>query len=319
MGALSPLGRGYTLPIPFGWFAVSMSNELETGEVRTVRYFDREFVIWRGEDGKPRALDPYCSHMGAHLGFGGQVIGNDLRCPFHHWTYDGEGGVKDIPYAKFVPPRLRTACIPSWPIQETLGVLYVWFHPKRELPLWELATFPEIDEQGWVEAERHEWVIKVHMQEITENGMDYAHFGAIHGTKSPPVPEYTVDGYFRRSSITASMETPRGMVQAKIDINATGTGQSYTRFSGISDIVMAQQTTAIDQNTTHMRWQFYLPPNISEGRMRLTKAQMRDIVFQVGQDIPIWENKRYEPNPLLVDGDGPILSYRDQYAKYYAP
>ena len=44
---------------------------------------------------------------------------------------------------------------------------------------------------------------------------------------------------------------------------------------------------------------------------------MRDLVKQIAQDTPIWEHKRYAPNPLLVDGDGPLLAYRKQYARYY--
>jgi len=33
---------------PFGWFAVSYSDELAVGEVKPVRYFARDLVLWRG-------------------------------------------------------------------------------------------------------------------------------------------------------------------------------------------------------------------------------------------------------------------------------
>ena len=99
--------RGYDLPLPFGWFAVAMSDEVAPGEVKTLKYFNSEFVLWRGEDGGLNALDPYCKHLGAHLGYGGEVIGKDLRCPFHHWSWNGQGGVTDIPYTKVVPPKLK--------------------------------------------------------------------------------------------------------------------------------------------------------------------------------------------------------------------
>src|SRR5687768_7816549 len=96
----SPLERGFAaLPMPFGWFAVGLSSELAAGEVKTLRYFGTEFVMWRGlEDNAVHAVDPFCPHLGAHLGVGGEVKGNDLRCPFHHWSFDGEGRVTDIPY-----------------------------------------------------------------------------------------------------------------------------------------------------------------------------------------------------------------------------
>jgi hypothetical protein len=41
-------------------------------------------------------------------------------------------------------------------------------------------------------------------------------------------------------------------------------------------------------------------------------------VFQVGQDIPIWEHKIYLENPVLCDGDGPIAKYRKWFQQFYA-
>jgi hypothetical protein len=44
---------------------------------------------------------------------------------------------------------------------------------------------------------------------------------------------------------------------------------------------------------------------------------MRDLVRQVNEDIPIWNTKRYMPQPMLVPGDGPMMAYRAQYARLY--
>ena len=33
----------------------------------------------------------FCPHMGAHLGMGGVVVGNSLRCPFHGWSFNASG------------------------------------------------------------------------------------------------------------------------------------------------------------------------------------------------------------------------------------
>ena len=38
---------------------------------------------------------------------------------------------------------------------------------------------------------------------------------------------------------------------------------------------------------------------------------------QVGEDIPIWENKLYRDNPVLCDGDGPIAAYRRWCLQFY--
>ena len=73
MNNRTPEERGINLPMPFGWFVVCYSDELAKGEVKPVTYFERELVVWRGEDGAPRVLDAYCPHLGAHLGYGGYL------------------------------------------------------------------------------------------------------------------------------------------------------------------------------------------------------------------------------------------------------
>ena len=82
MNNRTPEERGINLPMPFGWFVVCYSDELAKGEVKPVTYFERELVVWRGEDGAPRVLDAYCPHLGAHLGYGGKVNGQRYSMPF---------------------------------------------------------------------------------------------------------------------------------------------------------------------------------------------------------------------------------------------
>ena len=314
-----PADRGYAaLPIPFGWFAVSMSDEIDLGHIRTLRYFGTELVVWRGEDGTLNAVDPYCPHLGAHLGVNSSVQGNDLRCAYHHWKFNGEGQDTHIPYNDHIPPQLKRGCLPTWPIEEKDGVVYVWHHPKKAAPKWELAGMPECPGGGdWVEAERHEWKIDIHVQEITENGQDYKHFNAVHGVQGPPEGDFQLDGWERRNKVVAEMVTPRGPMTGIIDVVATGPGQSITEFIDVCHVVMVQEVTPIDAEHTHLRWQLYHPPGISDGKMRVTKARMRDLVKQVEQDIPIWNAKIFQTEPLLVKGDGPILADRRQYQKFY--
>ena len=80
------------LPYPNGWFAVAFSRDLIPGEVKSVHYFGEDLVVFRNRSGEPRVVDAYCPHLGAHLGEGGRVIGDSIRCPFHGWQYDGSTG-----------------------------------------------------------------------------------------------------------------------------------------------------------------------------------------------------------------------------------
>ena len=90
-------------PYPRGWFLVSRSEELKPRRTKTVHYFGQDIVLYRTADGQAHAVDPYCPHLGAHLGHGGKVDGTSIRCPFHGWTFDGVSG-----QCKYVPEATRT-------------------------------------------------------------------------------------------------------------------------------------------------------------------------------------------------------------------
>ena len=109
-------------PIPNGWYAVAWSKEIEPGGVKRVYAFEKELVVFRTESGKATIFDAYCPHLGAHLGEGGTVVGENLRCPFHHWQFDTGGSCVGIPYAKRVPPKARVG---TWPVVECAGMVFV--------------------------------------------------------------------------------------------------------------------------------------------------------------------------------------------------
>jgi phenylpropionate dioxygenase-like ring-hydroxylating dioxygenase large terminal subunit len=64
-----------------------------------------ELVVFRGADsGAVSVLDAYCPHLGAHMGVGGQVVGDCMECPFHKWQF----ATGACAAAHAVAPRART-------------------------------------------------------------------------------------------------------------------------------------------------------------------------------------------------------------------
>jgi len=107
------------LPLPNGWFAVAFARELREGEVRPLHYFGEDLVLFRTRSGHARVLDAFCPHLGAHLGHGGRVMGETLRCPFHGWQYDGTTGeCVHIPYCERIPQQAR---LRSWTCARRTG------------------------------------------------------------------------------------------------------------------------------------------------------------------------------------------------------
>lgn len=305
--------RGFPFPIPNGWFAVSFSDELAPGEIRPIHYFGRDLVLFRGESGGAHVLDAFCPHLGAHLGRGGVVTGDRVRCPFHAWEWDGPSGdCVRIPYASRIPAAAR---IESPPVVERNGYVLVWHHEEGKAPDYEIPPLPEFGDDGWTEFEKHEWVVATAAQEMGENGADSAHFQFVHGTKNVPVTESEENGAFRRMFQPIRMKTPRGIVEGAIDTHVHGMGFSVTRFTGIAETLEVACTTPIDEGRCHVRYGFMQPRSLKGGG---AAAMIREVVRQTNQDIPIWESKVHLTRPILCDGDGPIAEYRRWCRQFYS-
>jgi phenylpropionate dioxygenase-like ring-hydroxylating dioxygenase large terminal subunit len=149
--------HGPRLPqaIPFGWYFVGYSDELAIGEVKPLEYFDRDLVMFRNESGEVGVLDAYCPHMGAHLGYGGSVDGDSLRCPFHAWGISPDAIVTDVPYAKRIPPKVADKqCMHKYPSVEKNKVIWAWYHPENKPPFFEVMEHEEIGHPDWIELKK---------------------------------------------------------------------------------------------------------------------------------------------------------------------
>ena len=308
-----------TLPLPFGWFMVAYSDELEIGGVMPLQYFGKDLVLWRGEDGQPRVIDAYCKHLGAHMGYGGRVKGNSLECPFHAWEYNQEGAVTHVPYAEKIPPSAARPCKLQWPVEEKNKQILVWYHPFGEAPKWDVESFDQVHDPEWTDYQKFEWIVQGPVQNMAENGVDAAHFKYIHGTASFPDYDFEFDGHKRSASVDAKMPTPKGEMNGTIAYGTVGAGQSWTKFTGISETLMVAGITPIDQGKTHIRFAFTQPKTEAEGPMaNLAKAMRREICRQLDQDKVVWDRQQYKPKPSICDGDGPILPFRKFFAQFYA-
>lgn len=300
---------------PTGWFQVAYSHELPPGGVRPLRYFGRDLVLFRTEAGEPKLLDAHCPHLGAHLGHGGKVKGDCIECPFHAWKFDGDGGCREIPYGKKIPPR---ATLATWQLREVNGMLMTWFHPAGAAPTWEVPVLPEVGHDEWTPYETRSWKIRTHNQEMAENAVDSAHFLYLHGVQEMPESQAEAVGHILHTTSTTVMKTPQGKVKGNIEVFAHGFGFTTTRFRGLVDTLLVSSATTIDEDYVELRFAFTVKKLVNDGvTSTVGAAFQREIARQLEQDIPIWENKIYINPPVLVDGDGPIGLFRRWAKQFY--
>jgi phenylpropionate dioxygenase-like ring-hydroxylating dioxygenase large terminal subunit len=311
------VSRTFPFPHPFGWFQVAYPEDLAPGEVTALRYWSTDLVLWRDDAGGFHLQDAYCPHLGAHLGVGGKVQGATLECPFHGWTYDGDGACVNIPYSERVN---RKAKLRNYPVVVRNGMVLAWRHPDGVEPQWEIPEIPEIGDPEWSEPYRSSYTIHTVPQEMAENGVDPAHFRYVHGTDDVAVMEsYDTDGPTSVMLSKQSYVTPRGVTEGRIDVYNHGPGFSKVWFSGIVDAINVATTVPIDEQSTQVRFNFTVR-KMGDEKLTSTVADafVAEINKQIVEDTPIWEHKAFLPVPALADGDGPILKFRKWYAQFYA-
>ena len=250
--------------LPTGWFQVGWSDDIPVGAVRPLRYFGRELVAFRGEDGTLHILDAHCRHLGGHLGYGGSVQGDCVVCPFHGWHWNQHGRNTFIPYQPDRPNGSRR--IRVWPVREQFGVVYLWHDAEGGEPSWEppnifTDTAPHTAVLDYHPASPHGLVrygaLPLHPQVVLENAADPIHFRYVHGTKHHPVflrrweDESRWFSQIGFGSRWREME-PDSHDGDTLSILAAGVGLSYTSLSGSSNTLILLSTTPVDDGTSEM-------------------------------------------------------------------
>ncbi|MAD63066.1 Rieske 2Fe-2S domain-containing protein [Haliea sp.] len=315
------------MSIPFGWYFVGYSDELAVDEVRTLNYFNRELVMFRTSSGQVSILDAYCPHLGAHLGEGGRVEGESIRCPFHDWAFDGSGTCTDVPYAKRIPARAANGpCTKAYPAVEENGVIWAWYHPQGVAPAFDVLAYPEMNNTDWATHKRLEWHVSTHPQEISENAVDIAHFKYVHKMDAVPEGETTYDGVQRRTLAAGTrkyidpVSGEEKTTPTRVEATQNGAGQKLARFSGLVDLVAMTLVTPVTHDRCELRLAFAHPKFPEDSfEMRVVEMTIASISGSTGieGDIPIWNKKKFQATPILCDGDGQIMRYRKYFAQFY--
>jgi len=158
------------------WFALAFSHELAPGQIIGRDFLDGRIILYRGESGQVTAMGAYCAHVGADLSLG-TVIGDGLRCPFHHWQYDATGacvrtGVGDA------PPK--DAKLFRFPTQEKLGIIWVF---NGETPLFDVPSFPYPEDEIEIGIPYPMQVLNCDPWVFCANTPDMQHFKFVHNMK----------------------------------------------------------------------------------------------------------------------------------------
>jgi phenylpropionate dioxygenase-like ring-hydroxylating dioxygenase large terminal subunit len=172
--------QGMLTEWPASWYVFCASHELGRKPLAR-RAFGRELVAFRTPGGRVGVMLGRCVHMGANLA-GGQVVGECLRCPFHHWEFDTAGRCRRIPAATDIPAFARQLAFPA---VERHGA--VFFFNGAE-PAFPLPFFEGCDDADLAAAPPFTLVLDCPWYMVGANGVDVQHFQTTHDRELVGLP-----------------------------------------------------------------------------------------------------------------------------------
>ena len=158
------------------WQPVYVSEELPSGRSVPIRIMSEECTLYRGETGAAHVLAFRCAHRGTQLSTG-WVEGDNIRCFYHGWKYDGSGQCIEQPAEP--EPFSEKVRLRSYPTEEYAGLIFVYFGEGEPPPL---PRHPELEGEDSVVEARASLVYPCNYFNRIDNATDmshttFAHFG----------------------------------------------------------------------------------------------------------------------------------------------
>jgi phenylpropionate dioxygenase-like ring-hydroxylating dioxygenase large terminal subunit len=142
-----------------------------------LKLLGEDLVFFRGKDGQVKSLWNVCPHRGGSLMHGDCHFEGTVSCPYHGWTFDGDGNVLAVlpegPESK-IPGKVVARKYPTVTLK---GMVFVWMGegeavaPEEDIP-------PEMfDDRTMILYATEYW--QANWQVALENGLD-AHVPYVH-------------------------------------------------------------------------------------------------------------------------------------------
>lgn len=315
--------------LPRGWFMIAGSAQLADKPL-SLRFFRRDLVLFRGKaTGAPAVLDAYCPHMGTHLGTnttsyvvrdGNHIEGDAIRCPYHGWRFRADGKCDDIPGLRGAIPK--AACVRSWPVHESMGIVWLWHDEEGLEPEWPAPALPEWSDPAWVHWQIDDLgTLPVHGQEIVDNIADMAHFGPIHGLDRVELFENEFHGHEAVQRMVGPHRTlAEGDRLLRTDTTYHGPGYLLSYMAGRHPSIIMIANTPVEDGVSHA-WHALLVKSAHEQALPddlpMARAFQEASRQAFAQDFDVWAHKAPALRILQTNADGPFHLERIWYSQFF--
>ena len=167
---------------PNYWYPLEWSDRVGKGETAETMFWGQSIALFRGDDGKIRALENRCAHRQIKLTIG-HVRGCDLVCLYHGWRYDEGGRLVEMKHDQF-GKRLPVISIRHYPVRERYGLIWGYMGDPADA---ERVPLPEIEygegDDRWA-AVRFDYTWRAHHYMVIDNLCNLTHL-YVHGRWVP--------------------------------------------------------------------------------------------------------------------------------------
>ena len=158
---------------PDYWYAVEYDRVVKRGQIRPVKFWGLSIVLFRGDDGRLRALEDRCAHRQLPLSLG-TVEGCRLTCLYHGWSYDEDGRLAAVPHDLFGHPRPSVA-VRSYPVAVRYGLVWIFPGNPALAAVRRIPDIPELEGHTPWACVPLDFTWRAHHSFIVDNVSDFTH------------------------------------------------------------------------------------------------------------------------------------------------
>jgi len=324
------------------WYVAAWDHELIDGRMLARTLLDKPVVLYRGESGKPVALDDRCCHRGARLSHG-RIEGDCVRCMYHGLKFDATGKCVQIPGQDNIPPRLG---VRGYPTVERDRLVWIWMGDPAKADPAKILDFPYLRDHNWRGHPGYMHYDANYLL-IVDNLADFAHLAFVHtktlggseeyAFKSKPTAIDRLDDGFRVERWHMNAAPPpfhKKVVQgdAPVDrrniarmyvpgiffmetlFSPAGTGAEKGNYSNAKQYRNCQFFTPETSRSTHFFWDYLNDYALDNPNVAL--SLYRSMVDGFNEDKAIIEaqQKTLEADPSFqmnaIVADAPLVHFR---------
>lgn len=157
------------------WQPVALAEDVAAGGAIPLLIMGEELTLYRGESGALHLVGGRCAHRRTLL-HTGWVVGEEIRCIYHGWQFDGKGACVNRPAeANTGMPRTQ---IPAYPVREYMGLVFAYMG-EGEAPEFDLPRKLRLEREGTLVANGRERWDNNWFQQV-ENSLDAVHVSFVH-------------------------------------------------------------------------------------------------------------------------------------------